>query len=54
MEVNNDPDELSSCIRTGALHRQKEESSYATVSFEVHFNSILQLSTPYTSNIFKL
>lgn len=35
MEVNNDPDELSLCIRPGALHKQKGEPTYATVSFEV-------------------
>lgn len=36
MEVNNDePDELSLCIRPGALHKQKGDTTYATVSFEV-------------------
>lgn len=35
MEVNNEPDELSLCIRPGALHKQKGEPTYTTVSFEV-------------------
>ncbi|XP_054732924.1 uncharacterized protein LOC129240886 isoform X1 [Anastrepha obliqua] len=32
VEVNNQPDELSLCIRPGALHKQKGEPTHATVT----------------------
>ncbi|XP_073843439.1 metal response element-binding Transcription Factor-1 isoform X2 [Musca autumnalis] len=47
MEVNNEPDELSLCIRPGALHKQKGESTYATVSFESSDESLSRYKCNY-------
>ncbi|KNC24067.1 hypothetical protein FF38_01459 [Lucilia cuprina] len=47
MEVNNEPDELSLCIRPGALHKQKGEPTYATVSFESSDESLSRYKCNY-------
>ncbi|KAM7356871.1 metal response element-binding Transcription Factor-1 [Cochliomyia hominivorax] len=47
MEINNEPDELSLCIRPGALHKQKGEPTYATVSFESSDESLSRYKCNY-------
>ncbi|KAL9910808.1 metal response element-binding Transcription Factor-1 isoform 1-T1 [Glossina fuscipes fuscipes] len=47
MEVNNEPDELLFCIRPGALHKQKGEPTYTTVSFESSDESLSRYKCNY-------
>ncbi|XP_075159807.1 metal response element-binding Transcription Factor-1 [Haematobia irritans] len=47
MEVNNEPDELSFCIRPGALHKHKGETTYSNNSFESSDESLSRYKCNY-------